>query len=119
MLYVLITSLSNIIAYAKNEGLFDGVNPVQDVIIRSKAQEPRETYAYDLDQILQILEILQLLPKSIVATTAFAGASRRHASGIRVDRLHRCGVDGPKVHLEVDDQSTEDAGEPQLRTRNS
>jgi hypothetical protein len=41
-------------------------------MIPSEAKEPRETYAYDLDQILQILEILPLLPKSIVATTAFA-----------------------------------------------
>ena len=65
--------LSGIVTYAKNEGLFDGVNPVQDVMIPSKAKEPRETYAYDLDQILQVLGVLPLLPKSIVATTAFAG----------------------------------------------
>jgi hypothetical protein len=59
--------LSTIFTYAKNEGAFDGANPVDGVLIPMHAKEPGETHAYDLVQVLQILERL------LVATAALAG----------------------------------------------
>ena len=65
--------LSGIFTFAKNEGAFDGSNPVQGAMIPGIASEPEETYAYNLVQVLRILEVLPLLPKALVATAAFAG----------------------------------------------
>ena len=65
--------LSTIFTFAKNDGAFDGANPVDDVLIPWDAREPGETHAYDLTQVLQILDRLPLLVKSLVATAAFAG----------------------------------------------
>jgi Phage integrase family len=47
--------LSGVFTHAKNEGAFDGVNPVQDARIPRNAREPGETYAYNLTQIRCIL----------------------------------------------------------------
>jgi hypothetical protein len=68
--------LSTIFTCAKNEGAFDGANPVDGVLIPWNAREPGETHAYDLGQVLQILDLLPLLAKSLIATTAFAGLRR-------------------------------------------
>ena len=59
--------------HAKNVGVFDGVNPVQDARIPRNAREPGETHAYNLTQIRCVLETLPLLPKAVVATASFAG----------------------------------------------
>ena len=68
--------LSTIFTYAKNEGAFDGANPVDGVLIPRHAKEPGETHAYELAQVLQILECLPLLEKSLVATAALAGCAK-------------------------------------------
>jgi len=65
--------LSAIFTHAKNEGGFDGVNPVQGARIPRNAREPGETFAYNLSEIRSILDALPLLPKAIVATASFAG----------------------------------------------
>jgi integrase len=65
--------LSTIFTFAKNDGAFDGANPVDGVLIPWDAREPGETHAYDLSQVLQMLDRLPLLVKSLVATAAFAG----------------------------------------------
>jgi integrase len=65
--------LSTIFTFAKNDGAFDGANPVDGVLIPWDAREPGETHAYDLAQVLQMLDRLPLLAKSLVATAAFAG----------------------------------------------
>jgi integrase len=74
--------LSGIFTYAKNEGAFDGVNPVQGALIPSKARESEETFAYDLIQIIQILDILPLLPKSAIAMASFAGLREGELKGV-------------------------------------
>lgn len=74
--------LSGVFTHAKNEGAFDGVNPVQDARIPSNAREPRETYAYNLAQIRRILEFLPLLPKAVVATASYAGLREGELRGI-------------------------------------
>jgi len=40
--------LSTIFTYAKNEGAFDGANPVDGVLISRRAKEPGETHADDI-----------------------------------------------------------------------
>jgi len=65
--------LSTIFTFAKNDGAFDGANPVDGVLIAWDAREPGETHAYDLTQVLQILDRLPLIAKGLVATAAFAG----------------------------------------------
>src|SRR5258708_33231834 len=56
----------------KNEGALDGTNLVYVVLILMLAGEPGQTHAYDLDQVLQILDLLPLLAKTLVAIVAFA-----------------------------------------------
>jgi integrase len=74
--------LSGIFTHAKNEGGFDGANPVQGARIPTNARESAETYAYNLAQICRILEFLPLLPKAVVATAAFAGLRRGELLGL-------------------------------------
>ena len=74
--------LSGIFTHAKNEGAFDGENPVRDVHIPSTAREPGETFAYNLKQICLILDSLPLLPKAAVATAAFAGLREGELRGL-------------------------------------
>jgi integrase len=74
--------LSTIFTDAKNEGAFDGTNPVDGVLIPWNAREPGETRAYDLGQVLQILDLLPLLAKSLIATAAFAGLRRGELRGL-------------------------------------
>jgi len=74
--------LSGVFTHAKNEGAFDGVNPVQGARIPSNAREPRDTYAYNLAQIRRILEFLPLLPKAVVATASYAGLREGELRGL-------------------------------------
>lgn len=74
--------LSAVFSHAKNEGAFDGVNPVQDARIPRNAREPSETFAYNLTQIRRILDGLPLLPKAVVATASFAGLREGELRGL-------------------------------------
>lgn len=76
------SALSGIFAFAKNEGTFDGANPVQDALLPSKARKAKETFAYDLSQILQILDVLPLLPKAAVGTASFVGLGAGELRGV-------------------------------------
>jgi hypothetical protein len=73
--------VSGIFSLAKQLGYYDGVNPVQDTRIDPAAPEAAETYAYSLEEIRALLE---LLPEP--AATAFAvcgsGKSRRWSGQI-------------------------------------
>jgi integrase len=74
--------LSGIFTHAKNEGAYDGENPVKGARIPRNAREPGETYAYNLVQILRMLEVLPLLPKAAVATASFAGLREGELRGV-------------------------------------
>jgi len=74
--------LSGIFTFAKNEGVFDGANPVQGALLPSRAREAKETFAYNLNQILQILDVLPLLPKATVATASFVGLREGELRGV-------------------------------------
>src|SRR5260370_38213474 len=66
-------ALSGIFTHAKNEGAFDGANPVQGARIPTNARESAETYAYTLAQICRLLGVLPRLPKAAVAPAPFSG----------------------------------------------
>src|SRR5271154_741637 len=74
--------LSAVFSHAKNEGAFDGVNPVQDARIPRNMREARETFAYSLTQIRSLLDVLPLLPKAVIATAAFAGLREGELRGL-------------------------------------
>ncbi len=74
--------LSGIFTHAKNEGAFDGANPVQGALIPNSARESVETYAYNLAQILRILNVLPLLPQAVVATASLAGLREGELRGL-------------------------------------
>ena len=74
--------LSGVFTHAKNEGAYDGINPIKDAQIPSKARRAGETYAYDLNQIVRILDALPALPKAVVATAAFAGLREGELAGL-------------------------------------
>jgi hypothetical protein len=52
------------------------------VLIPRHAKEPGGTHAYDLVQVLQILERLPLREKSLVATAALAGLRQGELRGL-------------------------------------
>jgi integrase len=76
------SALSGVFTHAKNEGAFDGLNPVQDARIARSAREPGETYAYNLTQIRCILEPLPLSAKAVVAAASFAGLRKGELRGL-------------------------------------
>jgi len=46
------------------------------------AREPAQRHAYDLDQVLEILDLLPLLAKTLVAIAAFAGLRQGELRGL-------------------------------------
>ncbi|HEX6505328.1 MAG TPA: tyrosine-type recombinase/integrase [Terriglobales bacterium] len=73
--------LSGIFNYAKQQGYFDGINPVQGTAI-PKARPGKETYAYSLEEVTRILAVLPEPAASIVATAAFTGLKRGEIRGL-------------------------------------
>jgi integrase len=73
--------LSGILNHAKQQGFFDGVNPVQGTAI-PKAPAGEETYAYSLEEISQMLVRLPEPAATVVATAAFTGLRRGEIQGL-------------------------------------
>jgi integrase len=110
--------LSTIFTYAKNEGAFDGANPVDGVLIPRHAREPGETHAYDLAQVLQILDRLPLLAKSLVATAALAGLRQGELRGLEwADYTGAELVIKRSIWMSV--QPSKDTRQPRFRAGNS
>ena len=74
--------LSGIYSWARNDGYFDGANPVVGVKL-PKARGKAETYAYSLQEELAIMKVLEPMAKAAVATASFAGLSRAEMHGFR------------------------------------
>ena len=51
--------LSGMFTYAKNQGLIDGVNPIQDAMIPRQAASPEETHAASPLEVLAIMSALE------------------------------------------------------------
>lgn len=82
--------LSGVFTFARNHGYFDGANPVTGVKL-PKAHAKSETYAYELQEELAIMVILELMPRAAIATAGFAGLSKAEMQGLRwEDRKNGC-----------------------------
>ena len=73
--------LSGVFKFAKQQGYYDGENPVRDTAIPA-SREPEETYAYSLEEIAQILAVLPEPAATIFAVAAFTGARRGEVGGL-------------------------------------
>ncbi len=73
--------LSAIFKHAKQQGYFDGENPVRDSAT-PPAREAAETYAYSLEEISEILSLLPEPAATIFAVAAFTGARRGEIRGM-------------------------------------
>lgn len=72
--------LSGAFRYAKRQGVLNSENPMRDVVL-PKAREAGETYAYSIEEILKMLEILDELSATVVATAAFTGCREGEIRG--------------------------------------
>jgi len=79
--------LSGVFTYAKNQGVLDGVNPVQDAMIPRKAAAPAETHAATPAEVLAIMDTLEKAgehkARAAVALMFFAGLRPGEARGAR------------------------------------
>jgi integrase len=90
--------LSGVFTYAKNQGAFDGVNPIRDAMIPKKASRPQETVAVSPDEVLAMMEALvkagELKAGAAVALMFFAGLRPGEARGICWEDF-----DGRRLHV--------------------
>jgi integrase len=79
--------MSSVFTFAKNQGVLDGVNPIQDAIIPRKAEAPRETHATTPDEVLLMMEVLDKAGERqaccAVGLMFFAGLRPGEARGVR------------------------------------
>ncbi|MFB3923687.1 MAG: tyrosine-type recombinase/integrase [Terriglobia bacterium] len=73
---------SAIFRYAKNIGVLDGLNPIQDTMIPGNARPPAETCAYTLDEVRAMLSALPEPAKTIIACAAFTGFRKSELQGL-------------------------------------
>ena len=72
--------LSGVFRYAKRRGVLNSENPIPDVVLpRGKVSE--DTYAYTLEEIQQMLNVLFEPAATIVAAAAFTGARKGEIRG--------------------------------------
>jgi integrase len=72
--------LSGIFRYAKRQGVINSENPMRDVVL-PKAKPPEDTYAYSLDEITQMLNILPEPAATLVATASYTGVRKGELRG--------------------------------------
>jgi integrase len=90
--------MSTVFTFAKNQGVLDGVNPVQDAIIPKKAASPKPTHAASPDEVLAIMDALskagEKQARAAVALMYFAGLRPGEAKGARWEDF-----DGKFLHV--------------------
>jgi integrase len=74
--------LSGVFTFARNQGYFDGANPITGVKLPRTKSRP-ETYAYDLQEERAIMDLLELMPRAAIAVASWAGFSRGEIQGLR------------------------------------
>jgi integrase len=74
--------LSGTFRYAKRQGVINSENPIRDIVL-PKAKAAKDTYAYSLEEITQMLTVLPEPAATVVATAAFTGARRGELRGFR------------------------------------
>jgi integrase len=78
--------LSAIFTHAKRCGAINGVNPVRDVSI-PKGRESEDTYAYSLEEIFRMLDVLPDPAATVIAAAAFTGLRKGEVRGMRWENL--------------------------------
>jgi integrase len=80
-------TVSTVFTFAKNQGVPDGVNPIQDAMIPRKAAAPAETHATTPDEVLLMMEVLEKAGERkalrAVGLMFFAGLRPGEARGVR------------------------------------
>jgi len=72
--------LSGIFRYAKRQGVINSENPMRDVVL-PKGKPAGETYAYSLEEITQMLNVLPEPASTVVAVAAFTGVRKGELRG--------------------------------------
>jgi integrase len=72
--------LSGAFSYARRIGILNTLNPMRDVPI-PKARVSAETYAYSLEEIMQMLQVIPARVVAIIAAAAFTGARKGELCG--------------------------------------
>ena len=72
--------LSGIFRYAKRQGVINSENPMRDVVL-PKGKHSGETYAYSLEEITQMLNVLPEPAATIIAVAAFTGVRKGELRG--------------------------------------
>ncbi len=74
--------ISAIFTLAKQQDYFQGENPARDTAINPIASEPKETYAYTLDEVHEILAVLPEPAVTAFAVAAFMGLRHGEIQGL-------------------------------------
>jgi integrase len=74
--------MSGVFRYAKRLGVINSENPIRDVVV-PKARPASDTYAYSLEEELQMLNILSEPAATIVAAASFTGPRKGELRGFR------------------------------------
>jgi integrase len=81
--------MSAVFTFAKNQGVLDGANPIQDATIPKRAAAPKETHASTTEEVLSMINVLQKAGERracvAVAMMFFAGLRPGEARGARWD----------------------------------
>jgi integrase len=80
--------VSGIFTLAKQQDYFQGENPARDSAVDPKAAEPRETYAYSLEEIQTILALLPEPAATAFAVAAFMGLRHGEIQGLLWENYH-------------------------------
>jgi integrase len=67
------SALSGVFTLAKQQGYFDGANPLQGTAISPAAAEPEETHALSFDEVQTILSVLPEPAATVFSVAAFSG----------------------------------------------
>jgi integrase len=76
------SAISGIFTLAKQQDYFQGENPARDTAIDPRASQPRETYAYALDEIRTIISLLPEPAATVFAVAGFMGLRQGEIQGL-------------------------------------
>jgi integrase len=85
--------LSGVFRYAKRQGILNSENPMRDVVL-PKAKAAGETYAYSLEEITLMLNVLPEPAATIVAAASYTGARKGELRGFLWERY-----DGEEISI--------------------
>jgi len=90
--------MSAVFTFAKNQGILDGLNPIQDAMIPKKAAAPKETHANTTDEVLSMMAALENAGErracAAIAMMFFAGLRPGEARGANWENF-----DGKRLYI--------------------